>query len=308
MKLTSWLLSALAPLTALSLLAQPANPAPPPVPASAPAAEAAPAKPKAKARAKARHHPKAAAVVKNTIVLTPPVMAVVKDDVLNVRGQPSFTGEVIAHLKRGDTVTVLEEISKPSASKDEPSHWDRIVMPSNAPVWVDAAFIDAEKNVRARKINLRGGPGENYSVVGQLEKGTPVKEIRSAKGWLRIEAPTNAYAYVAAEYLEAAPQPAPVADHVTPPPASPPEVVNVPAQPAPVPAQEPLVAAATPAPAPAPAPVAPPPTQSEVDQELAALRKATIPDAGPVIPAAAATATPAPGAATDIPPRVVTRE
>ena len=111
MKLTSWLLSALAPLTALSLLAQPANPAPPPVPASAPAAEAAPAKPKAKARAKARHHPKAAAVVKNTIVLTPPVMAVVKDDVLNVRGQPSFTGEVIAHLKRGDTVTVLPAVA-----------------------------------------------------------------------------------------------------------------------------------------------------------------------------------------------------
>jgi uncharacterized protein YgiM (DUF1202 family) len=56
--------------------------------------------------------------------------------------------------------------------------------------------------VVAKKLNLRGGPGENYSVLGELEKGTTITEIISKGDWTQIEAPASAFAFVAAEYLK----------------------------------------------------------------------------------------------------------
>ena len=79
---------------------------------------------------------------------------------------------MLGHLQNGDTVTVLEEITLAISPSGEPAKWYRIAMPPNIPVWVRADFIDpATKAVKARRVNLRGGPGENYSVVGRLEKG-----------------------------------------------------------------------------------------------------------------------------------------
>ena len=315
MKLTAWLLSALSPLTAVSVLAQASNPVPPvmnppPPPAAAVAPPAAPAaKPAHEPKAKAKHT--RTPTVKSSVVLNPPVTAIVKCDVLDVRGQGSFAGEVITHVKKGESVTVLEEITLGHVRPSEPGQWSRIVLPTNATVWVDADFIDpATKAVRVKKVNLRGGPGENYSIVGRLDKGTAVNEIRKKEGWLEIEAPTNAFAFVASEYLEkqAVATPAPVVaaapPPVTPPltaaaPAPPPAVeapvvVNVPAETAPAPAKPVATAPA--------GPVAPAPTAaSEADQELAALRRATA-------PAPVAAATPRPEPAKQEPARTVTRE
>jgi uncharacterized protein YgiM (DUF1202 family) len=328
MKLTTWLLSALAPLTAVSVLAQASNSVPsvmtPPPPAAAAAPVAAPAapavapaaKPAQEHKAKAKHIK--APTVKSSVVLNPPATATVKCDVLDVRGQGSFAGEVITHVKKGESVTVLEEISLGHVPPNEPGQWSRIVLPTNALVWVDADFIDPEtKAVRVKKLNVRGGPGENYSVVARLDKGTVVKEIRKKEGWLEIEAPTNAVAFVASEYLDkqaaatpalvasAAPPsgaPPPVAAAPAPPPAVPtPVVVNVPTETAPAPAK-PVETAP-------PGPVAPAPTAvSQADQELAALRRATAePLVAPTVPAPVPTAK-QPESAKQEPPRTVTRE
>jgi len=324
MKHTAWLLSALAPLTAMSVLAQASNPVPPVMNPPPPAASAAPAvvpaaapaaKPAQEHKAKAKHT--RAPTVKSSVVLNPPVTAIVKCDVLDVRGEGSFAGEVIGHVKKGESVTVLEEITLGHVRLNEPEQWSRIVLPTNATVWVDGDFIDAEtKAVRVKKVNVRGGPGENYSIVGRLDKGTAVKEIRKKEGWLEIEAPTNAFAFVASEYLEkqAAATPAPVAAAAPPPgtlpptaaaPAPPaavekPVVVNVPAETAPAPAKPVETAPA--------GPVAPAPTAaSEAEQELAALHRATAP--GPIAaPTAPAAVAPQPEAAKQEPARTVTRE
>jgi SH3-like domain-containing protein len=263
-------------------------------------------------KAKAKHA--RVPTVKSSVVLNPPATAIVKCDVLDVRGQGSFAGEVITHVKKGESVTVLEEITLGHVRPSEPGQWSRIVMPTNATVWVDADFIDAEtKAVRVKKVNVRGGPGENYSIVGRLDKGTAVNEIRKKEGWLEIETPTNAFAFVASEYLDkqaaatpapelaAAPPPGtppPTAAAPAPPPApEAPVVVNVPAETAPAPAKPVETAPA--------APVAPAPTAaSQADQELAALRRATA--AEPIMTPTA----PAPAAAAAQPesPRTVTRE
>ena len=310
MKLTASLLSALLTLPALSVLAQPSNHVPP-VMLPPPPVVAAPsaAKPEPQAKPKPKHRDP---LVKSREVLNPPVAALVKCDVLDIRGQGSFEGEVVSHVKKGESVTVLEEITLSRVRPGEPRQWSRIVMPTNATVWVDADFINPEtKAVRVKKLNMRGGPGENYSVVGRLEQGTVINELGKKAGWVKIEALTNAFGFVASEYLDkqAAAAPAPMAvvaptpvTPPTPPPAPEPVVVNVPPETVSTPAK-PVEAAP-------PAPVAPAPTPaSEADQELAALHRATTPE--PALAPAATAPAPAPAnpaAADQAAPRIVTRE
>jgi len=122
---------------------------------------------------------------------------------VNVRGQASLGGEVITRLTKGDTVTVLEQITLEKPKADEPAQWARIVFPTNAHVFVNAAFIDAtNKTVTPAKLNLRAGAGENFSVVGTLRRGDAINEIVTKGDWMEIEAPTNAFAFIAAEYLK----------------------------------------------------------------------------------------------------------
>jgi hypothetical protein len=159
--------------------------------------------------------------------------ATVKSDKVNVRGQALLTSEVITQLQKGETITILEEVEVKKPKKGEPARWLKIQLPANTPVWVYAPYIETtNKTVNVSRVNLRSGPGENFSVLGRIERGTPVKEIRVVSNWMEVEAPAHTYAFVAAEYLErtapasapvetalaATPPPSPVQPAVTPPP------------------------------------------------------------------------------------------
>lgn len=132
----------------------------------------------------------------------PQETGVVKGKVVNVRGQPSIFSEVITQLKEGDQVAILEEINVEKPKPEDVAQWYRIQMPANTPVWVHASFVDANSEVTARRLNMRGGPGENYSVLGRLEQGDKVKEIRRKENWIEIEPSEKAYAFIAAELVE----------------------------------------------------------------------------------------------------------
>lgn len=139
--------------------------------------------------------------------------ATVKSDKVNVRGQAVLTSEVITQLQKGETITVLEEIELKKPKKGEPARWLKIALPANTPVWVYAPYIETtNKTVNVSRVNLRSGPGENFSVLGRVERGAPVKEIRVVNNWMEIESPTNAYAFVAAEFLERTAPTAPAPD------------------------------------------------------------------------------------------------
>ena len=129
--------------------------------------------------------------------------AIVTADHVNLRGQAGLKGEVVGHAKKGDTITVLSAINLDKHAAEEPAQWAKITLPASAKVWVNAKFVDAtNKVVTAKKLNLRGGPGENFSVLGVLEKGAAVNQITNKGGWLQIETPANAFAFVAANYLK----------------------------------------------------------------------------------------------------------
>jgi hypothetical protein len=302
MKLNACIVCALAPLTAVMVMAQNTAPtpsaapaAPPPAPAASAPAPASPAP--APETAPARPKPKAP-TVKKRVELNPPTTAVVKSANVNVRGQASFIGETLGHLQKGDTVAVSEEITLGRHAADEPAQWARIAMPAGIPVWVDGVYVDpGAKTIKVRRVNLRGGPGENFSVVGYLEKGAAIKEIKTDKGWISIEAPTNAYAFVAAEFLDIQPPSAVVvASPPVPAPVPAPQVVNVITPPVPAPATNEIAVAPPPAPAPVPTPPTPKPV--ETNQQIAAASNAPPPSVE-VAPSASSE---------PVIPRIVTRE
>jgi len=230
-----------------------------PAPATATPKAVAPVKPKKPAPAPA----KAVKLKEPTVALVPGPAEVTVSNLI-VRGQAGLKGEVVAHLIKGDAVTVLSQINLDKHAVGEPAQWAKIACPTNTHVWVSAKFVDAtSKTVSAKKLNLRAGPGENYSVLGVIERGTPVSQIITKGDWMEIEPPTGASAFVAAMYLkqEAA---IPVAANIAPP-------VGPAPTPTPVPEPQPIVtehasapvatestlpsAVTTPAPAPAPAAV-----------------------------------------------------
>lgn len=250
---------------AASLFAQdntnnlPATPAPVSSPAAestpaAPAPETMPANPPVKhiKKHKSAIKHKSAPASKEPKVTLAPGAAQVSASELVVRGQAGLKGEVVARLSKGDTVTVLEQINLAHHTADEPSQWAKISFPKSGHVWVMAKYIN-NGTVSAKKLNLRAGPGENYSVVGVIEQGAPVNVVETKGEWTKIDPPANAYAFVAAKFLteEAAP-PAAVAMN--------PETPEAQPTPAPTPVAPPQPIITTPPPAPQP----PPPPQPTV--------------------------------------------
>ncbi len=195
---------------------------------------------------------------------------VIQVDRTNVRSKPSLEAEILASLNKGQAVTVLGEVTPPKGRET----WSRIAMPEAVTVWVYGQLVNTKTGtVRAKELNYRAGPGRNYSVLGELKQGASIKVIREFDGWVQIEPPANAVAYVASRLLgpplAAAPTPTPAPTRTIIPeaPYVPPAPVDRPQpQPAPEPAPKgPLVV--TPAseltpiaqPTPTPSPTTPPP-------------------------------------------------
>jgi uncharacterized protein YgiM (DUF1202 family) len=197
--------------TGVRSLAQTTNDSPAPGDAAAPAPKPKPAKSAKSTGSKTAKKPATKTTKSTDSARTEskpltPGPAVVKEKNVNVRGQAAINSEVIAHLKRGDHVVVIEEVTK-KAKNDEPSRWAKIALPQTSAVWVHASFLDANGVVTSKNLNLRSGPGENFSVVGHLSKGGTVKEVERKGDWVHVEPPSDAYAFVAAHLIanEAAP-------------------------------------------------------------------------------------------------------
>lgn len=199
-------LQAPAPETAPAAVPPPAvetTPAPTaeaPTNAPAAAAKKKPAKTaKKKATKKAVAH-KAAPELKTVPLVSGP--AVVSANHVNVRSKAGLVGEVVTRMTNGQPVTVIEEIHLKKSGPEEPSAWAKILLPPDTHVWVKSSYIDTNNTVTSKRLNLRAGPGENYGVVGMLQKGDAVQTIDTKGDWSQIQAPTNAYAYMAAQYLK----------------------------------------------------------------------------------------------------------
>lgn len=220
-----------------------------------------------------------------------PDVRTARTDRINIRGQPTTASEVLGQLNTGDRVTVLELVRVDKPKPGDSTNWLKIALPATVPVWVHSQFVDTNKMaVHAARLNVRGGPGENFSIVGRVERGEKLKLIRQKDEWLQIAPPLGSFGYVAAEFFTA-PAPPPVA--VTPPPPLEP-VVTPPVTPPPaVPATSPPPAVVVVAPplvtnpptvvtTPAPLPDLIKEEAEAKERNLAKIRGYRVPPTGPV--------------------------
>ena len=176
-------------------------PAPAPVVTNKPAAKPVVKKPTPKKPAPAKVAPAKPAFVEKTVALVPGPATVAAKNV-NVRGRSTIVSEPLSKLNKGDTVMVIEQVENKWAKGDDMKQWAHITYPTNAPVWIFATFVDSNKVVTVPKLNLRGGPGENYSIVGRLTKGATVSEISTKDEWMQVQPTPGCSAFVAAIFLK----------------------------------------------------------------------------------------------------------
>jgi uncharacterized protein YgiM (DUF1202 family) len=282
--------------------------------------EAPPAKPEARKKQAPKKKPaaeKKAAQTKSpapaetekSAPLIHPGPAIVKEKNVNVRGQAAINSEVVTRLKKGDLVTVLEEITTPKPHDAEITQWARIALPSSVQVWVSSLHVDPDnKTVKATQLRLRAGPGENYSTLGMIKKGTAIKEVETKGDWIKIDAPAEAFGFVAAHLLTNAPAaeiaaakpPAVTAPPTAPPPAAPPPTPTTVGPPETVAPAQPITPAEVKPPETNPPAATPPPAETTPGAKVA--------DAAPPSPPPAAPAPPPAPQEETLVKRIVSRE
>jgi hypothetical protein len=160
MKMNCWL--TLGVMLAMSAVAQNNTNTLPPIPAPSPTVAPAPSTPApavepAQKAAPAKHKRKAAPakpISEPAVTLVPGPAEVAAN--INARGQAGLKGEVISHLKKGETVTVLDQINLDKHKVNEPAQWAKIALPSSTHAWVKSSYIDAtSKTVSPKKLNMR---------------------------------------------------------------------------------------------------------------------------------------------------------
>ena len=211
--------------------------------------------------------------------------AVVQGDNVNVRGRATLAGEVLIQLRQGDVIQLVDKIVAAGARNGEPSQWAQIQLPSSVPVYVHASYLDGD-TVKATKLNIRGGPGENYSVLGHLQKGDKVHSVGRQGDWVRINPTPETYAFVVADY---------VAESTAPPPADTPVAVTIESPLAPSVAPAPMVAVSPVLPL-LPSSAAPPavasPVPPSVSPPVETVPLTEVPQAAPPAPIVPATVEP----------------
>ncbi len=133
--------------------------------------------------------------------VTPPEAGIISADRVNVRARASLVGERVTQLRKGDKVTVLAKVTVAPPRNGEPVDWLKIAMPAAGQTWVHMSFVK-EGKVTAKKLNVRAGGSERFSIIGRLAKSDAIKEKRTAGDWIEIEHPAGAHAYVASKFIE----------------------------------------------------------------------------------------------------------
>lgn len=187
------------------------------------------------------------------------VSATIAGDRVNLRARPTLQAEVVGQANEGDKIVVR------SFSND----WAEVAPPAGIEFCVHRDFVK-DGRVQVSKLQVRAGPGINYSKVGMMVKGDAVKVIGEFGEWIKIAPPPGCSLWITRSMVKlpepkavasvkpvavasatttvvAAVAPRPAAGVPSIPSAVPPPVVRpaVPAPVAPPPAVAPAVPAAT---------------------------------------------------------------
>ena len=138
---------------------------------------------------------------------------------VSARGKATIFSAMVFQFNKNEPVNIVEEINIANPKAGEPRKWLRVQVPADAGVWVHADFLSApfKKNaqdangqpvvftyakVKANLLNVRGGAGEHFPILGKLPAGATVQVSgRRNEKWVELYAPANVTVFVAAQFV-----------------------------------------------------------------------------------------------------------
>ncbi|MGG2973355.1 N-acetylmuramoyl-L-alanine amidase [Geobacillus stearothermophilus] len=126
--------------------------------------------------------------------------AVVQEDRLHLRQEPSRDGRIIGHLAQGETVLVI----------GEEGGWKQVVT-EDAIGWVAASYLAPAEarsisqqtgTVAADSLNVRAEPSLHAPRIGRLVRGEEVDIVEKKPGWYKIASSTGLGGWVSSTYVQ----------------------------------------------------------------------------------------------------------
>ena len=116
---------------------------------------------------------------------------------LNVRSSPSATASIVSTLNKGSYITLISRSGI----------WWQVEYGPNAYGWCHSDYITpidgtgVGVNITSGSLNVRSGPGTNYSKVASLYTGDGAVVLSTSNGWSRIIYHGTRTGWVSSRYL-----------------------------------------------------------------------------------------------------------
>lgn len=141
---------------------------------------------------------KGLAAARNTLTIS--------EDIVNVRGGPSLSYQLVKQVKKGEKYSILKE----------KGDWIQIDLSNGKTGWVANWLITKEKNNESTnptslentiaeadtdQLRVRSGPGTSFRIIGLLNKGQAVTVLENNENWIKISTPFGE-GWVASQYVK----------------------------------------------------------------------------------------------------------
>lgn len=127
----------------------------------------------------------------------------------------AFTGNDGANVRAGDNMNFESlcqlESSTPLKVIGKRYSWFKVELPKEAHLYIKNDYVEmvSEKGhgfVNAMDVNLRAGPGTNYSILGQVSKPDKLTIISEINGWYEIEPPEGTAGWIHSSQVRFSPE------------------------------------------------------------------------------------------------------
>jgi len=124
-----------------------------------------------------------------------PFFGMVTQDNINVRAGANVNFEPLCKLIKNEKVAVV----------GKSYNWYKIILPKDATSFINEKYVSIEDSsglITANRVNIRAKPGEIFSIIGQINKGSKVKILKKSGEWYAIEPTEACFGWVHEKFIQ----------------------------------------------------------------------------------------------------------
>ncbi len=134
----------------------------------------------------------------------PQFTGVVNSGQINIRIDSTVSSETICKANKNDRLEVVKEHFG----------WYKVRLPAEAPAYIKKSFtvlLPEDKNpgsrtakVEKENVNIRLGPGLNYTLIGKADKNEIISIVSETPDWYRIQPTQNCFGWINKQFVDKA--------------------------------------------------------------------------------------------------------